>query len=244
MDTMQLAQKLVLWIKDKVLATGSRGVVIGMSGGIDSSVLSVLCHRAFPQNTMGIIMPCYSDPVDEAHARAVAGKFTIPTEKVTLDPAFDALVRALPARTTEASVKRLAEANIKARLRMLTLYYFANQLRYIVVGSSNRSEIAAGYFTKYGDGAADILPLGSLVKTQIRELAKFLGVPQPIIDKPPSAGLWPGQISEAELGFTYVDLDRYLITGEASEPVKAKIESRIAANTHKCLPAPIFSFRE
>jgi len=125
---------------------------------------------------------------------------------------------------------------------MLTLYYFANQLKYMVAGSGNRSELSVGYFTKYGDSGVDILPLGNLVKGQVRELAIFLGIPQEIIKKPPSAGLWQGQTDEGELGLSYEELDRYLVTGEASNEVKRKIESMIAASDHKRLPPPAASF--
>ena len=103
---------------------------------------------------------------------------------------------------------------------MLTLYYFANRLKYMVVGSGNRDELSIGYFTKYGDGGVDIQPLGNLLKGQVRELARFLGIPKQIIDKPPSAGLWEGQTDEGELGFSYEELDRYLASGEASAALK------------------------
>jgi len=101
-----------------------------------------------------------------------------------------------------------------------------------------------GYFTKYGDGGVDILPLGSLVKKEVRELAGFLGVPQPIIAKPPSAGLWQGQTDEDEMGLSYEELDRYLLTGEAATAVRQRIESMIAANTHKRVPPPLAGFEE
>ena len=122
---------------------------------------------------------------------------------------------------------------------MLTLYYIANQLSYMVAGAGNRSELSVGYFTKYGDGGVDILPLGNLVKEEVRELAGFLGVPQPIIDKPPSAGLWEGQTDEEELGLSYEELDRYLLTGEVSGEVKERIESMITASAHKRLLPPV-----
>jgi len=243
MEVEQLARKIVLWIQEQVSAAGCKGVVVGMSGGLDSSVLAVLCYRAFPKNMLGVIMPCYSSREDEEHALAVANKFAIPTKVVALEPVFDTLLKALPGDTSESSVSRLAKANLKARLRMLTLYYFANQLKYLVAGAGNRSELAVGYFTKYGDGGVDILPLGNLVKRQVRELANFLGIPQPIIDKPPSAGLWPGQTDEGELGLSYDELDRYLVAGEAPSGLRQKIESMIAASAHKRLPPPVASFQ-
>lgn len=242
MNTEQLAEKLILWIRDKVLAAGCKGVVVGISGGLDSSVLAVLCHRAFPQSMFGVLMPCHSSQEDGEHARAVASKFSILTKTVVLDTVFDALLKALPDNSVDASVSRLAEANLKARLRMLTLYYFANQLKYMVAGSGNRSELSVGYSTKYGDGGVDILPLGSLVKGQVKELGSFLSIPQEIIDKPPSAGLWQGQTDEGELGLSYDELDRYLIAGEANNELRGRIESLIAASDHKRLPPPVASF--
>ena len=239
MNAERLAEKLITWIKDKVLAAGCRGVVVGMSGGLDSSVLAVLCHQAFPENMLGVVMPCYSCQEDSEHARAVASKFSIPTIDVVLDDIYNALFKKLPDYKGDTAVRHIAEANLKARLRMLTLYYIANQRRYMVAGSGNRSELAVGYFTKYGDGGVDIMPLGSLVKGQVKELAGFLGVPPAIIDKPPSAGLWEGQTDEGELGFSYDELDRFLLTGEASAEVKKKTESRMATSEHKRSLPPI-----
>ncbi len=239
MDTGQLVEKLISWIKDRVLAAGCVGIVVGMSGGLDSSVLAVLCQRAFPQNMLGVLMPCHSNQEDKEHARAVASKFPIPTKIVVLDTVFDTFLKVLPSDRVEPTASRLAKANLKVRLRMLTLYYLANQLKYMVVGSSNKCELSLGYFTKYGDGAVDILPLGNLVKGQVRELASFLGIPQLIIDKPPSAGLWPEQTDEGELGFSYEELDQYLIIGEASNELREKIESMITTSSHKRLPPPV-----
>ena len=239
MNIEQVANKLVSWIREKVSAAGCKGAVVGMSGGLDSSVVAVLCCRAFPKSTLGVIMPCHSQQEDSDHALAVARKFSIPTQTVILDTAFDALLKLLPASSADSASSRLAEANLKPRLRMLTLYYFANQLGYMVVGAGNKSELSTGYFTKYGDGGVDIMPLGNLVKGQVRELAGFLGIQQPIIDKPPSAGLWPGQTDEGELGFSYTELDRYLTGGKASNELKKKIEAMIAASDHKCSPPPV-----
>ena len=239
MDKERLVEQLISWIRDKVSAAGCKGVVVGMSGGLDSSVLAVLCQRAFPQNMLGVILPCHGSQEDEEHARIVANKFSISTKTMVLSSVCDTLLNILPSGSEEPAANRLAGANLKVRLRMLALYYLANQLNYMVAGSSNRSELSIGYFTKYGDGGVDIMPLGNLVKGQVRELASFLGIPQQIIDKPPSAGLWLGQTDEAELGISYEDLDHYLVTGEASTELREKIESMIAASSHKRLPSPI-----
>ena len=241
-DRGQLVKKLVSWIRDRVTSAGCRGTVIGMSGGIDSAVAAVLCQRAFPENTLGVLMPCYSIPQDEEHARMAASKFSIPTRTVVLDSVYDALGEVLPDEAAELDVVHTARSNLKVRLRMLTLYYFANQLRYLVVGSSNRSELTTGYFTKYGDGGVDIAPLGNLVKGQVRDVATFLGIPQEIIDKPPSAGLWPGQTDETELGLSYDELDCYLLTGKARDEVRERIEMMMAGSNHKRLTPALPDF--
>jgi len=242
MDAESLARKLSDWIKDKVTTAGCKGTVLGMSGGIDSSVVAALCARVFPRNILGLIMPCHSIDLDRAHAEAVAKKFSIPTKTVVLDGIFDTYLKILPDFNPDASLARLAQANLKARLRMITLYYTANQLKYIVAGSGNRSELTVGYFTKHGDSGVDILPLGNLVKREVRELAHFLKIPQVIIDKPPSAGLWTGQTDEGEMGFSYEALDNYILTGKAPEALKKRIESMKAASVHKCTTPPVPDF--
>lgn len=228
-----MVESLVAWIREQVTAAGSRGVVFGMSGGIDSAVVGVLCQKALPQTALGVCMPCYSDERDIEDARQVAATFEIPLKVIPLEAAFDSLRAVLPSGGCDAKADRLLAGNLKARLRMSVLYYFGNWLNHLVVGSSNRSELAAGYFTKYGDGAADILPLGNLVKSEVRALGRKLGIPQEIVDKTPSAGLWAGQTDEDELGFTYEQLDRYLKTVEAEEDVLKRIEALCLRNAHK-----------
>ena len=185
MDIEQLANRLVLWIRDKVLNAGSKGVVVGISGGLDSSVAVVLCHLALGQNALALIMPCHSNQTDEQHALAVTNMFAIPTKIIVLDKIYDTLLEVLPIKK-DSALSRVTKGNLKARLRMLTLYFYANQYQYLVVGSGNRSELAVGYFTKHGDDSVDILPLGNLVKLKVKELAGFLGIPQEIINKAPS----------------------------------------------------------
>lgn len=204
-----------------------------MSGGIDSAVIAVLCQRAFPQNILAINLPCYSNPEDQEHARLVAEKFTIPYKVIVLDSIYDNFFKFLPQDKVDSGLDRLAQSNLKVRLRMVTLYYYANRLKYMVVGSSNRSELTVGYFTKWGDGGVDIMPIGNLLKKQVIALAQYLGIPKEIIDKPPSAGLWQGQTDEGEMGLTYQALDAYLTNGRVDTKIKAKIEAMMASAQHK-----------
>ena len=227
----ELSALLAAWIRAEIEAGGGRGVVFGMSGGIDSSVVAALCLRAFPRHSLGVLMPCHSDPADADDALMTARHFGLPTATVDLSPVYDVLLVQLGQTSSELPAHRTAVTNLKPRLRMTTLYAFANQRDYRVVGTGNRSELAIGYFTKYGDGGADLLPLGALTKTEVRELAEHLGVPRRIIDKPPSAGLWDGQTDEGEMGFTYRELDAYLLGG--GEPPNERVAALVAASGHK-----------
>ncbi|OGO31306.1 MAG: NAD(+) synthase [Chloroflexi bacterium RBG_16_56_11] len=242
MNAEETAEKLTAWIKEIVTSTGHSGTVLGLSGGIDSSVLGVLCRRAFPESTLGLIMPCHSIDEDRIHAETMAKQFSIRTVLVPLDGIYDTFLKVLPELQADDSRRRMAGANLKARLRMSTLYYTANQLRYLVAGSGNRSELTVGYFTKFGDSGVDILPLGNLVKAEIRELAGYLGIPREIVVKPPSAGLWEGQTDEGEMGFTYADLDRYILTGKAPPEIKRRIDAMKSASRHKLALPPIARF--
>ncbi len=239
---MQLVESLVSWLREKVAEAGAAGLVVGMSGGVDSSVAVVLGKLAFPENVLGLLLPCHSSQIDMEHASMVANKFRITTRLIRLDSVFDALTHLLPGNELDPATKNLAEANLKSRLRMVTFYYFASRRHYLVVGCGNKCELAIGYFTKYGDGAADLLPLGNLVKSQVREVAHYLGIPGEIIYKPPSAGLWEGQTDEQEMGLTYEQLDLYFTTGEVNGEARKRIEEMIALNAHKRTMPPIPPF--
>ena len=249
------SKQIAEWMKAQVSAAGARGIVVGLSGGIDSAVVIGLAAMATPGHVAGVMMPCHSDPTDEAHAKLAAERFGVPALRIDLAPSFDRLtedlrtaLNELPherfpiAAVEEVDVKaKLPLANVKPRLRMTSLYFVANTLNYLVAGTGNRSEIAIGYFTKYGDGGADMLPLGRLLKSEVRAIARELQVPSEIIDKAPSAGLWLGQTDEGEMGFTYAELERYLVDGPGS--VSPQLAGRIAqlnrASEHKRAVPPM-----
>ena len=245
---------IVEWLRQRLAESGARGFVFGLSGGIDSAVVARLCQLAAPTNVAGVLMPCHSDPRDEADARLLADHFNIPTLRVDLAPTYDHFTRTLAdamravpseqfpdaAHATEDIKAKLPMANVKPRMRMTTLYYVANSLNYMVAGTGNRSELSIGYFTKYGDGGVDLLPIGTLLKSEVRAAARELGVPDPIIEKAPSAGLWLGQTDEAEMGFTYAELENYLTNGpQTVAPALAmRIDRLIRHSEHKRALAP------
>lgn len=247
----QEIDRLVQWLRERISASAAEGFVVGLSGGIDSAVVIRLCQLANGDGTIGVLLPCHSDPQDEADARLVADHFKIRTTRVDLSSAYDALLAGLRQATSPLTAgaphtpddirARLPGANIKPRLRMTTLYFIANSLNRLVVGTGNRSELTIGYFTKYGDGGVDLLPIGHLVKSQVRAIARELGVPKALIDKAPSAGLWMGQTDEGEMGFSYDELDRYITEGPESvaPAVAMKIERLARASEHKKAPTPV-----
>ena len=245
---------IVEWLRQQLARSGARGFVFGLSGGIDSAVVARLCQMAAPGNVAGVMMPCHSDPRDESDARLVADHFQIPTVRVDLAPTYDAFTATLQRAVTDLPAElrpdaahssedlkaKLPLANVKPRLRMTTLYYVANTLNCMVAGTGNRSELSIGYFTKYGDGGVDLLPIGNLLKSEVRAVARGLGVPDPVIDKAPSAGLWLGQTDEAEMGFTYAELEDYLTKGPqtVSPALAMRIERLMRGSEHKRALAP------
>jgi NAD+ synthase len=244
---MATVERLARWMRERLHAAGARGFVVGLSGGVDSAVVARLAQLAAPGGALGVLMPCHSDPQDEHDARLVARHFSLPIERIELSTAYDTLVGAVqrapgsitpPAGSAESDDEHRSRrplANIKPRLRMTALYFVANNLNYLVAGTGNGSEMAVGYFTKWGDGGVDLLPLGKLLKTRVRELAQELRVPAEIIERPPSAGLWIGQSDEEDMGFTYAELERYVSGGpQAVAPALAmKIERLVRGSHHK-----------
>lgn len=233
-------QGLAAWLRRQVEAAGAGGIVFGLSGGVDSALLAVLCREALGDQCLALILPCHSSPQDVADADAVARHVGIPVQTVELAGLYDAALSlfapaggAPGSQPAAGSREALAAANLKPRLRMLTMYYYANLRGWLVAGTTNRAEMAVGYFTKYGDGGADLLPLAGLLKDEIWALARYHRLPQEVIVKPPSAGLWAGQTDEAEMGFSYKELDAYLRGRPVDPAIARRIETLHAASGHK-----------
>jgi NAD+ synthase len=208
-EPKETVTRLERFLRTHLEETGTRCLLVGMSGGLDSSVTAALCARALGgQRVLGISLPEKETRNDNAleDTRLVASKYRIRFKIIDITQVVEASRNTLNAKTA----KGIAWGNVKARLRAMVLYYFANIEHGLVVGTGDKSEIMLGYFTKFGDGACDIMPLADLYKTSVRNLARHLGIPERIRRKASSPELWPGQTAEKELGLSYETLDRIL----------------------------------
>ena len=240
-DIPQIADQIATWLRDYLASAGADGYVLGLSGGVDSATAAGLAVRAVgPDRVLGALLPCHSQPKDARLGQLVADTSGIPTVTVDLSEAFDVLAEALP-----PVEHLLAGANIKPRLRMTALYFLAQSRNYLVLGGGNKTELEVGYFTKHGDSGVDLMPLGDVYKTQVWELAQALGVPQEVIERPPTAGLWPDQTDEIEMGITYEALDRTLQaiaageTGDIEPETLDQVRGMMRCSAHKRAMPPI-----
>ncbi|MDF9867735.1 NAD+ synthase [Bacilli bacterium PM5-3] len=224
---------LVKWLQDRVNEANAKGLIVGISGGIDSAVVANLVKLAFPDNSLGLILPCYSSDEDVEHGLCVVKDCMLDYKIVDLDNVYDKLVHQISLEINETSSFQLAKANTKARLRMTTLYAIAQNYGYLVCGTDNACEWYTGYFTKYGDGGVDIAPLIQLTKTQVYELAHYFKINDEIINKPPSAGLIDNQTDEEEMQVSYQELEAYLNNEKVSENAKQRIDFLHNSSNHK-----------
>lgn len=258
-EMTELADRISEWLREHLENSGADRFVVGLSGGIDSAIVAGLAARGVGSNrVVGVMMPSASNPDDLESAKLVAEAFGIPTMIVDLSAATTGLLSALPtpdevssalelAAAPSADAQQLANANVKPRLRMTTLYYVANLCRGVVLGTGNKSEALIGYFTKYGDGGVDLKPISNLYKHEVRAVARAIGVPQSVIERPPSAGLWQGQTDEDEIGITYEELDKTLQAIESGDTASVdpavldKVKGMITGSAHKREPVPEYT---
>lgn len=236
-ELQERIDQTVDWLRQKVAEANAKGLVVGVSGGVDSAVVAGLCKHAFPENCVAVIMPCHSAPDDQEDALWIAEGFDIRLLEVDLSNAhtqvFDQVMKSLKRNGRDVVGAKMSQGNLKARLRMSTLYTVANALNYLVVGTDNAPESYTGYFTKYGDGGVDLLPISSLTKAEVRAWARMLGLPLRIATRVPTAGLWPGQTDEADLGITYDQIDRYILGEQVVPEVQERLETLHRQSEHK-----------
>lgn len=205
-DAKFVSEVLQRFLKEEVTKTGFEKVILGLSGGVDSSVVAYLCARAFPQKNVTVLIMPYrtSNPENMQHAELVAKTLKINYEICDISPMVDAFYK------NDSKADMVRRGNRMARERMCFLYDYSAKQKSLVIGTSNKTELLLGYGTIFGDLASAINPIGDLYKSQIWELAEYLGVPENIIKKPPSADLWTGQTDEGEIGYTYEQIDELL----------------------------------
>jgi NAD+ synthase len=257
-DFSETQRRICRFIKEYVENAGAKGIVIGLSGGIDSGTIAALSSLAIGgENVLGLMLPEKENfnQKDIDDAKVVAEQFHLETQVCDMSDALNGIYGTIPVFDQS---DRLCKGNVKARTRMIYLYYYANKQNRIVCGSSDKSETMMGYFTKWGDAAADIAPIMDLYKTQVRKLAIHLGIPKELALKPSTPALWPNQLAESELGIKYETLDlilfgleRFMVPEEVAEQLGVekelvdKVKSRWLANEHKRrMPlAPKIGFR-
>ncbi|TCP95607.1 NH(3)-dependent NAD(+) synthetase [Cricetibacter osteomyelitidis] len=231
---------LVNWLEAQRQEYGAKGYVVGISGGVDSAVVAHLLMRT-GSPVQGIILPsATTSQQDISDAFAVAKSAGCPVMEVPITATYDAFMQSMqPLFNETANRQNVIAGNVQARLRMTALFAYAQSHQAIVVGTDNAAEWLTGYFTKFGDGGVDVAPLLQLRKEQVYELARLLNVPQQVLDKSPSAGLWQGQTDESEMGVSYAEIDAFLRGEKVSEQAQKQIDFWHNRSHHKRRMAPV-----
>lgn len=232
LDLASTKEKILKFIVETMEESGAKGAVIGLSGGIDSSLCAALLTEAIGRDrVLGLLLPCESSKSDIDDGLLIARHLGIRYKTIDLTGTYKSFL----ADNSQKPEDNLTFANTKPRLRMTTLYFHAAKEGFLVAGTSNKSELVTGYLTKYGDGGVDFEPLADLLKMEVFELARMMKIPQRLIDKIPTAGLLLNQTDEAEMGFTYNDLDRFIETGIAEPEIASKILRMYTKSRHKII---------
>lgn len=215
------------WLNQYLIKTKKTGYILGLSGGIDSALCLTLCKNYKEIHVEPIYLNIENSALDSQCIKALAKQYQIKINEINLENIYHTIAKQLKIADS------LSLSNLKSRLRMLSLYAIAQQKNLLVMGTSNADELYLGYYTKYGDGASDISPLACLTKNNIFDLAKLLNLPQIIISRPPSASLYKNQTDEQDLGFTYHDLDQFLLGKKINQKIEQKIVNYHKRNLHK-----------
>lgn len=240
----QHIKHVVTWLQQQVSEAKADGLVVGLSGGVDSAVVSFLIKEACPDHSLAAIMPCHSQREDVDDALKVVEACRIDYVVIDLSASHHSLLSTVRERLAGRGQQtpereRTVDGNLRARLRMATLYAIAGRLNYLVAGTDNLAEWYTGYFTKYGDGGVDLLPIARLPKREVYRWAKYFGVPSSILQKKPSAGLWEGQEDETEMGISYDRIDDYLTGKSIPEKDRRRLEVLHRQTAHKRRPPPM-----
>ena len=236
-DIEKEVENIEKWILEYVENAHADGVVVGNSGGKDSATVIALATKALgKERVMTVAMPCNSIKADIEDAKLVSNKFDVPLIEIDLTGTFNTLEKEI-----DKNIKSVAEAkiNAKPRLRMTTLYYIAQSLNYLVIGTGNKCEAVVGYTTKWGDNAHDFNPIAEFTVEEVLQIGKYLGVPEKIIKKAPNDGLG-GLTDEEKLGVTYKQIAEYIETGKTDEKALEIIKKKEKSARHKREPIPVY----
>lgn len=230
---MKYLDQIINWIKEEVKKANCSGVAVGISGGIDSALVAYLAKKAFPNDSIGILIPINKKrQFDLEDGLELVKKLDLDYKVIDLSHEYQSMIDKMNVQLD------LTKGNMQARLRMTTIYAFAQERKYLVLGTDNKAEYDLGYFTKWGDGGCDLLPIVNLYKSEVFEYAKKVGIPINIINKIPSAGLWDDQSDEKELGFTYDDYEQYDKNLLTDQQLIEKIKLQISKTNHKRIEIP------